>query len=155
MKRNFTAHYALGLQAGNKLLLTFVAVLFSWSLFGQTLTPAQEIGDLSEVKWKDTPSLTPVLAIEQSRMDVALSPASVAADEAALYHAYKRLLTYLQSDIQSGMSVDKSILDAYEKVLSDAIADPELKNMPNGHLATYIPGLVEMLTEPIKATPAN
>lgn len=136
-------------------LSLMTVALFSIPVFSQTVTPEQEVGDLSKIKWVDNSSIAPVLNQEKTRMDVALSPATVAPDEAALYKAYKRMLDYLNTNLQAGKAVDASILEAYEKVLAEAGSDPELKYMPQGVLATYIPGLVEILTVPIKAETAN
>lgn len=88
-------------------------------------------------------------------MATALSPSSLAADEKALYKASNRLLVYLQVDIQAGKALDDAILESYVKVLNDSTTDPELKNMPSGQLATFVPGLVEVLAAPIKPTTAN
>ena len=80
-------------------------------------------------------------------MTLALSRASLASDEQALYKAYQRLLTHLQAEIQAGHPLDAAIVKAYEIVLSDAANDPEIKNLPEGHLITFVPGLLEVLQE--------
>ena len=57
------------------------------------------------------------------------------------------MLDYTQIAIQSGKAVDVSIFESYEKVLDEAPTDKLLSPLPEGILVTFIPILVEVLTE--------
>lgn len=155
MKRNVTSTLHLAKPGIREALFAFVLMLFGFSAFGQGSNAAHELEYLSSVKWKATPELNNTLSQEQVRMNLALSSPTLAIDEKALYKAYKRLMDYVAADVQAGKTVDKAILDSYDKVLTDALTDATIKDMPAGLLETYIPGLVESLTETQVPIPVN
>lgn len=88
-------------------------------------------------------------------MAQALSVPTIQEDERAIFKSYQRLLTYIQSDLQAGKPVNEAITASYEKVVTEAPNDPELKSMPDGYLATFVPGLIEALAEVQKPATSN
>jgi hypothetical protein len=123
--------------------------------FSQNATTEQPFGDLSSVKWKTTSDIGSAIEQEQAKMSLAMSAPDLAEDENAVYHSYDRLLGYVLVELQDNKPVEEAILTAYDKVIVESETDIALKQLPSGILATYIPGLIEVLTEVQQATPAN
>ena len=132
---------------GKTMLALLCFALVSLSAFGQNSDPKQDIGNLTGIVWKAAPGVSDVVAQEQSKMDLALTTPGMPLDERALFLSYRRLVTYIQADFQGGMPVDDALVTNYEKVLTEAPSDPDLKHLPPGLLRTFIPGLIEALTE--------
>lgn len=122
------------------------SALFCTSAFSQT-NLQQDVGDLSAIVWKHTLQLNQSLAQERDRMDVALTQPDLTDADRSLYLSYKRLVNYVEVDILASKPVNEAIATNYEKVLAEAPNDPDLKFLPDGVLATYLPGLIEALTE--------
>lgn len=147
MKRTFTSRPFLAKQMIIKTtLLLFCAVFAVFTAFGQT-TPSQDVGDLSGMVWKSAANVNQAIAQEQAKMDVALTAPGMSLDERALFLSYRRLVSYIQTDVQGGMPVQEAVVTNYEKVLAEAPADPDLKHLPPGLLRTFLPGLIEILQE--------
>ena len=68
-------------------------------------------------------------------------------DEKATFLAYQRLLNYIQSNLQAGKTPQEAIMLSYEQVVAEAPKDADLAYMPEGLLASFVPGLVEAFTE--------
>ena len=121
--------------------------LFGTAALAQNSNSLDEIGDLSTVKWKSQSDFDQSIVQEQGRVDALLAAPNLQAPDQALYLSYHRLLGYVNKDVQSGMPVLEAVTTNFDKVLTEAETDPDIKNMPPGSLFTLIPGLVEMLTE--------
>lgn len=129
------------------LLAVLFTVLFCGNAFGQTGT-STDLGDLSSTDWKDAPAVISTLDQEQVKIAQTLSVPTLQKDEKALFMAYQRMLTYVQANMQAGKQMHESIAAAYDQVLAEAPKDPDLAFMPDGALIAFVPGLVEVLTEP-------
>lgn len=127
------------------MLAAFFVAFFGAVAFGQSSGTAQDFGYLASVDWKSNPDLNVTLVQERSKMDVSLSEPSLQSSDRALFLAYQRLLDYVMADIQASVPLEKSIPANYEKVVTEAETDQDLKDMPSGVLATYLPGLIEAL----------
>lgn len=154
MKVNSTLTSGLLLSVKN-ILLMLVMLFCGLTVYSQTPSVVEQIGDISTNKWKSAADLNLSLAGEDAKMVLLLNNPSLIEPEKALFKAYQRLLGYIQSDLQTGKPVDQAIIGSYEKVLVDAVVDPELKNMPEGLLLSYIPGLIETLNEVPVPVPVN
>ena len=155
MKSNIMSLHPLFRVTVKSLSLLLVTMLVAVQGFSQNATTEQQLGDLSSVKWKTTSDIGSAIEQEQAKMLLAMSAPDQAEDEKAMYHSYDRLLGYVLVELQADKPVDEAIKSSYEKVLLEAETDIELKQMPLGILATFIPGLIEVLTEVQQATPAN
>ncbi|MEQ1744257.1 MAG: hypothetical protein ABMA02_02445 [Saprospiraceae bacterium] len=129
-------------------LLVLVSTFFCSLAGAQGIDLKTEIGDLTAIVWKPTSGIELVVADETAKMDIALSPTDLEARDQALYRSYQRLLGHILTAVQGGKPVDEAIYIGYEKVLEDINKVPGLQEIPEGVLITYIPGLVESLTEP-------
>lgn len=154
MKVNSTLTSGLLLSVKN-ILLMLVMLFCGLTAYSQTPSVVEQIGDISNNKWKTAADLNLSLAGEDAKMVLLLNNPSLMEADKAVYKAYQRLLGYIQSDLQAGKTVDQAIIGSYEKVLVDVVADPELKYMPEGLLLSYIPGLVETLNEVPVPVPVN
>jgi hypothetical protein len=144
MKGNITSLHSLQQLKG--IVLALLVLFCCFPAFSQNSGAAQDLGDLSEVKWKVAADVNTTLAVEQAKMTLALSSPTVADDEKALFKGYQRLLNYIQAEMLSGKPLDEAIMVAYDQVLAEAPKDTDLSLMPSGLLMTYVPGLVEALT---------
>lgn len=79
-------------------------------------------------------------------MDDLLSIPDLPQADRSLYLTYKRLLTYLEADVQAGTPVDQSLVKNFDKVVAAAPNDADLKHLPENGLITLLPGLLEALT---------
>lgn len=148
MKRTSTS-YLFGVKRAIHRGMSFFLFLFLFTTaaFAQNVNPLEDIGDLSAVKWKTQSDLDETIKQEQGRVDGMLADPNLQVPDQALLQSYRRLLVYVNTDVQGGMPVPEAVATNYEKVLTEADTDPDLKNTPSGSLFTLIPGLVEMLTE--------
>lgn len=129
-------------------LAAFMTILISANtMFAQS--KGGEIGDLSGITWKDTDLVNEALTGETTRIDLSLAAPNLQNVDKTLFTAYKLLVNYVQLGIQSGESTDKAITRSYEKVLSGSSKEFELQDLRIDVFATYIPGLVEVLTAPL------
>ncbi len=141
MKKTLTSLSFLAKQAISKgVLILLVAVFFAVPVF------SQDLNDLNGVTWKTTADLSASLAQESAQTDVTLAQPGLPAVDQAIFKAYKRLLGYVQSDLQANVPVADAIVKNYEKVIAEAPKDADLAEMPEGVLATYLSGLVEALS---------
>lgn len=111
---------------------------------GQT-GAGKDLGDFSAITWKATADLNAALSDEQARANLALTAPGMPLEEKALFLSYKRMLSYIQADLQAGKPADEAIVSSYEQVLNEAPKDVDLAYLPDGLLATFVPGLVESL----------
>jgi hypothetical protein len=111
--------------------------------FAQQSGAREQIGDLSHLSWKSPSGIDATVQAEISRMDEVLSQPDVQEQDRALFQSYKRMVNYIHQGIQGGKSVGEAIYESYEKVLAEALIDPELKQMPEGTLMNLMPTLVE------------
>lgn len=147
MKRFFTSSAFLTKRTVNRTLSALLCfAFFSAVCVGQNASAAQELGDLSGMAWKTIPDLNATFASEQSRMDDLLSIPDLPQADRSLYLTYKRLLTYLEADVQAGTPVDQSLVKNFDKVVAAAPNDADLKHLPENGLITLLPGLLEALT---------
>lgn len=148
MKRNCTSLPFLAKQMVSAGIFTLLLLAFPGiAAFGQNADPLDDIGDLSSVKWKTQSDLSQTIVQEQVRIDAVLADPNLQLPDRSLLMSYHRLLGYVNADVQGGMPVHEAVTTNYEKVLTEAETDPDLKNTPPGSLFTLIPGIVEMLTE--------
>jgi hypothetical protein len=148
MKKTVTCLSIFAREAMAKLVLPVLfCVVFSGVAFSQGLDQWKEIGDFSQNVWKPAVGMDASMAQEHARMDLALTQVDIQDVDRAIYLSYKRMLDYTQIAIQSGKAVDVSIFESYEKVLDEAPTDKLLSPLPEGILVTFIPVLVEVLTE--------
>lgn len=131
---------------GRLVIAALLFMLFQAAGFSQSKNFKEEIGDLSLVMWKAPAGIDAAVADENARLAVSLGQPDLQDHDRALFLAYQRMLTYLQSAVQSSTPVDEAIYQSYEKVMLEAPADKSLAPMPEGVLVTFIPGLVELLT---------
>ncbi len=113
-------------------------------------TVREDLGGLRDIVWREPLDAASVIDAERSRYGSFLSafwPSGIPSADQALFKAYIRLLNYVEQALQGGKALDDAIVESYEKVIGEAPADPELKEMPEGILFTYLPGLIEALTE--------
>lgn len=156
MKKAFTH-----LFSQKRLVIHSASFLFLCFLFpaaqvnGQTANVKPDYTYLASVAWKSAADMNGVFVGEQSRMDVALSQPAIQPVDRAIYSAYKRLLTYVEADLQGGVPLSESIPKNLDKVALEAPKDAQLALLPDGFLDTFIPILVESLTEPQKAIPVS
>ena len=147
MKRNATSlSLSVNWMASKVFFTLLFSALFCTSVFSQN-SPQQDVGDLSAIVWKHAPELNQSLAQERDRMDVALTQPDLTDADRSLYLSYKRLVDYVEADILASKPVNEAIATNYEKVLTEAPNDADLKFLPDGVLMTYLPGLIEALTE--------
>ncbi len=148
MKRSFTTRSfsAKWIISRGILALSFSA-LFCIAATCQNSGSLVEFGDLTAVKWKTSAGFDQTLLQENAKMDLALSPIGLQPADRALYLAYKRLISYIQADVQAGENLGNVFLKRYEQVLGEAPSDPDLKALLTGTLEGLLPGLVEALTE--------
>ncbi len=139
--------FSLKRVVGKGILLLVGSIFVCTLVSGQKMTPAQDVGDLSAIVWKPATDFNQSLAMERSRMDLALTTPGLPASDRSLYLSYHRLLDYIQSDVQAGTTAAEAITNNYVKVLQEAPSDQDLKDLPDGMLQTYLPGLIEALTE--------
>lgn len=148
MKKTVTSLFIFANETLGKILLP---VLFCFSLtsvaFGQGLDHWKEIGDFSNNVWKTPAGIEASISQEHARMDLALTQPDIQDADRAMYLSYKRMLDYSQVNIQAGKPVDEAIFESYDKVLAEIPADKALSHIPEGILVTFIPVLVEALTE--------
>lgn len=147
MEKSFTSHTISVKNALGKgfLLLTFSA-FFCINAMGQSTGSLVELGNLPGVNWKSLADFDQTISQENAKMDLALSPTDLQPADRALYLSYKRLMAYLQSDVQAGQKVGDVFLKRYEQVLEEAPQDPDMKYLLTGTLEGMLPGLVEALT---------
>jgi len=140
-------------------LIVFSLLFTGLSIFSFSDMQAQsvtiDLSYLSSVLWKTNVELNASLVQERSKMDVVLSLPDLQSADRSLFLAYQRLLDYILEDIQANMPVAEAIKTNYEKVLTEAPKDPDLSKMPDGILGTFIPGLVETLTQATKPLPGQ
>lgn len=122
-------------------------LLFGWGVQAQSSSAREELGYLSQISWQAPADAISKMNAERARYGAVLAWPDLPSADKALYKAYLRLLDYTEALLQSGKTLDEAIVESYEKVIAEAPADPELKEMPEGTLFTFIPGLAEMLTE--------
>lgn len=139
----FQAKWVTGIQV---LMLSLVAILPSLA-YSQNADVRQEIGDLSAIDWKNVPAFEAAIAQEDARMDGYLAAPGLSSEDRALYLSYQRMLELVISNVQSSKPLDEAVYDSYEQVLEESRINPDLKAAPSGLLITYIPGLIEVLTE--------
>lgn len=144
MKMKFTCFAS---QVKAWCLVAAIGVFSIWSAQGQSGSIREELGYLSQVTWQSPADAVSAMNAERARYNAALAWPALPSVDKAIYKAYLRLLDYTEVLLQNGKTLDEAIVEAYEKVMAEAPADPELKEMPEGILFTYIPGLVELLTE--------
>ena len=113
------------------------------------------LGDLSTQTWKSTVDLNTVFSSEMGRTDITLATPDLQEADKALFLAYKRLVTYVQVDTQSGQGVDKAILESYKRVLTEALKEPTLQKLPTDMFLILVPGLVEVLTATPQVVPGQ
>jgi|GEM_PF-1548286 len=147
MKKTVTSlSFSAKRMTGRLVFAMLSFVFFTATAFGQSNNFKEEIGDLSLIVWKAPAGIDAVVADENAKLAVSLGQPDLQDHDRALFLAYQRLLTYVQSAVQNSTPVDEAIYLSYEKVLTEAPADKYLASMPNGLLVTFIPGLVEALT---------
>lgn len=147
MKRTFTSlSFSVKQAVSQRIFALLCAAFFCIPAFGQNNGPIEDFSYLTTVVWKPNVDLDASLVQERSRMDVALSQPGLQDGDRSLFMAYQRLLDYIQADMGS-KPVPEAITTNYEKVLTEAPGDPDLKSLPDGILGTYLPGLVELLTK--------
>lgn len=148
MKRSFTTRSfsAKWIISRGILALSFSA-LFCIAATCQNSGSLVELGNLPAVKWKSLADLDQTILQENTKMDLALSPVGLQPADRALYLAYKRLISYIQADVQAGEKIGEVFLKRYEQILGEAPSDPNLKALLTGTLEGLLPGLVEALTE--------
>ncbi len=122
-------------------------LLFGWDAQAQSSSVREELGYLSQISWQAPADAVSKMDAERARYDAVLAWPDLPSADKALYKAYLRLLDYTEVLLQNGKTFGEAIVESYEKVIAEAPADPELKEMPEGILFTFIPGLAEMLTE--------
>ena len=113
-------------------------------------TVREDLGGLRDIAWREPSDAVSVIDAERDRYRNFLSaswPGGIPGADQALFKAYIKLLDYVEQALQGGKTLDDAIVESYEKVMTEAPTDPELKEMPEGILFTYLPGLVEALTE--------
>jgi len=148
MKKTVTCLSIFAREVTCKLVLSaFFCLVFSGVAFSQGLDHWKEIGDFSHNFWKPAAGIDASMVQEHARMDLALTQVDIQDVDRAIYLSYKRMLDYTQIAVQSGKAVDVSIFESYEKVLAEAPTDKLLSPLPEGILMTFIPVLVEALTE--------
>lgn len=146
MKRNFTSRAVSVKWAFSKSLLALsFCAFFCAAAFGQSAGQVVELGDLSAVNWKSAADFDQTILQETARMDAVLAPAGVQAADRALFLSYKRLVTYIQSDVLAGRSVGEVFIKRYQQVMAEAPQDPDMKHLLPGTLEGLLPGLVEVL----------
>lgn len=156
MKKAFTHPFSLGRQVSLSASFLFLSFLFlSTQLNGQTANAKPDYSYLTTVSWKSAADMNDVFVQEQSKMDVALTQPAIQPVDRAVYSAYKRLLTYVQADQQGGVPLSEAIPKNLDKVALEAPKDAQLALLPDGFLDTFIPFLVESLTEAQKAIPVS
>lgn len=129
-------------------LVAFITIFISANtMFAQS--KGGEIGDLSGITWKDTDLAIIALSEETTRTDLSLAVPDLQNVDKTLFTAYKLLVNYVQLGVQSGERIDKAITKSYEKILSGTSKEFELQDLRTDVFATYIPGLVEVLTAPL------
>ena len=80
-------------------------------------------------------------------MDEALTQVNLQSTDRALFLSYKQLVSYLQSDVQAGLTIGEVFEKRYEQVLTEAPNHPDMKDLVPGTLEGLLPGLVEALLE--------
>lgn len=123
--------------------------------FAQNFDPnVNVLGDLSTQTWKSSVDLNTALSAEIVHADISLSTPDLQAADKALFLAYKRLVEYVQADVQAAR-VDKTILESYQRVLTESLNEPALKELPVDVFLTLLPGLVEVLTATPQVVPGQ
>ena len=134
--------------SGRRLFLFLtVLLLFSAGVFAQSTGDQMGFGDLSDINWKAASELNQTLADEHAKMDLALTQPQLPDSDRALFLSYKRLLDYMELDIQAGKPVEELLPQNYEKVVLEAPKDPVLKHLNTDVFITLMPGLIEALAE--------
>lgn len=129
-------------------LLLSCLIFLDWRVQAQQTSSVREaLSYLSEVAWREPTDALSVMNAERARYQLALAWPEIPSVDKAIYKAYLRLLDYIELALQNGKTMEEAILESYQKVVAEAPADPDLKEMPEGILFTFIPGLVEALTE--------
>lgn len=136
------------LEAKVSVLSLLFCFFLGWNAQAQSGSVREELGYLSNVAWREPADALLVMNAERDRYQTALAWPDIPSVDKAVYTAYLRLMDYVEIALQGGKTLDEAILESYEKVVAEAPADPDLKEMPDGILFTFIPGLVEALTEP-------
>ncbi len=139
------------LQFSGKSILSMLFFACICSVASGQTGAAKDLGDLSDIDWKANADLGSAISVEQAKADLALTAPNMPLNEKALFLSYKRLLTYIQANLQAGKPAEEAIALSYEQVLGEAPKDPDLAFLPDGLLATFVPGLIESFTVSPKA----
>ena len=139
----FQAKWRTGIQV----LMLFLSAVLPSLVYGQNADVRQEIGDLSAIQWKNVPAFEAAVAQEDSKIDGYLAAPNLPAEDRALYLSYQRMLELVMSNVQLSKPLDEAVYDSYAQVLEESQINPDFKPAPQGLLITFVPGLIEVLTE--------
>jgi hypothetical protein len=103
--------------------------------------------NMTAVTWKSNPEIAQTLTTEKERVDVLLSAQGLQPEELSIYKAYNLMLTYIRQHIQNNIPSQDAITKGYQQVLNEAPKNQDMAHLPDQMLGTYLPGLVEMLSE--------
>lgn len=147
MKRIFTSPAISTKRALRSGLFALLCSVFcTAAVLGQHASATQEIGNLAGTTWKSATDLSDAFTSERAKMDVMLAAPGLPQADRALFLSYKRLLDYLEADVQAGNPLEESLVKNFDKVVAGASHDADLKHLPENGLTTLLPGLLEALT---------
>lgn len=85
--------------------------------------------DYPVIYWKSPVDFSEVLTSEQSNTALRLADPNLPANEFGLYTGYKKMLTYMQEELDNQTAVDQIALKSLNKVLAEIPGDPIMQNM--------------------------
>ncbi|MBU6342331.1 MAG: hypothetical protein KGS48_12615 [Bacteroidetes bacterium] len=101
--------------------------------------------DLAINGWKETADYTAILAQERILATQEISNSSQNIARLALYTAYDRLLSYMQSDMAAKSPIETIADINYKKLVLETPNDPVLKDMDSGEFSVLYGNLVSKL----------
>ena len=122
-----------------------LALFFATPSFSQVYNGPDSL-QLSQINWKSKSDLLKTIDDELTQVNSYLATPGLQEVDLAVFSAEKKLLLYMQPDIENGKQVHETIMTSYKKVLADAKIYPQMAKLPYGMLGTYLPGLIESLT---------